>query len=138
MSQSLPQGKSGKKLTNLYVVRDAAGALSFLIHFPGAEGVILGGSSSLFRLYPQQWYADVNDGTLIEAPSDFFDNLMQRTFNGWEHSDAYVKETWTGVMGYSFDSLPHLGEVAGKSCQYVVAGFMDMECLSFRSPQREL
>jgi glycine/D-amino acid oxidase-like deaminating enzyme len=120
---AVPEGKSGATLTNLYVIRDTAGVLSYLIPLSGAEGVIVGGSSRLFRPYPQQWYDNVDDSTLIEASSGFFDNFMQRTFNGWENSNAYVKEAWTGVMGYSFDSLPHLGEVPGKSGQYIVAGF---------------
>jgi glycine/D-amino acid oxidase-like deaminating enzyme len=34
-----------------------------------------------------------------------------------------MKDIWTGVMGYSYDSLPHLGKVPGKPGQYILAGF---------------
>lgn len=121
---AVPEGKSAAKLTNLYVIRDAAGVLSYLIpHSGGTDGVVVGGSSRVFRPFREQWYNTVDDSTLIEASNGFFDTFMQRTFHGWENSGAYVKEAWTGVMGYSFDSLPHLGEVPGKPSQYIVAGF---------------
>lgn len=48
---------------------------------------------------------------------------MQRTFNGWEDTGANVEQIWTGVMGYSWDSHPHLGEVPGREGQFVLAGF---------------
>lgn len=72
---------------------------------------------------------------------------MQRTFRGWKDSGAYVKEIWTGstyntntlsdsthgiddvdrylpiVMGFSYDSAPHVGSIPGKPGQYICAGF---------------
>lgn len=48
---------------------------------------------------------------------------MQNTYRGWENSDAKVSNIWTGVMGYSYDSNPHIGEVPGMEGQYVIAGF---------------
>lgn len=48
---------------------------------------------------------------------------MQRTFHGWEDSDAKVTDIWTGVMGYSSDLMPWVGEVPGKAGIYVSAGF---------------
>ncbi|KAF5875772.1 putative fad dependent oxidoreductase superfamily protein [Botrytis fragariae] len=53
----------------------------------------------------------------------YYENFMQRTFRGWENSDAKVESIWTGVMGYSFDSNPHTGLVPQKSDQFIIAGF---------------
>ncbi|KAH7164821.1 ankyrin repeat-containing domain protein [Fusarium sp. MPI-SDFR-AT-0072] len=53
----------------------------------------------------------------------FEDDYMQRTFVGWEDSGACVDRVWTGVMGYSTDSLPHVGEVPGRDGVFIIAGF---------------
>ncbi|QRD86468.1 hypothetical protein F9C07_7316 [Aspergillus flavus] len=48
---------------------------------------------------------------------------MQRHFHGWEDTGAYTDRLWTGIMGYSTDSLPHVGHIPNKPCQLVIAGF---------------
>jgi glycine/D-amino acid oxidase-like deaminating enzyme len=48
---------------------------------------------------------------------------MQRIFHGWEDSGAQVDTVWTGIMGYSWDSQPHVGVLPGHDNQYVLAGF---------------
>lgn len=48
---------------------------------------------------------------------------MQRTYRGWEETDAKLDSIWTGIMGYTADLLPHIGEVPSKKGQYVCAGF---------------
>ncbi|KAK8066211.1 Gamma-glutamylputrescine oxidoreductase [Apiospora hydei] len=62
-------------------------------------------------------------GKLIEPAKTHFDELMQRTFFGWEDSGAKVDKLWTGIMGYSSDFMPHVGAVPGKPGQMVLAGF---------------
>ncbi|KAE8156895.1 phosphoenolpyruvate phosphomutase-domain-containing protein [Aspergillus tamarii] len=65
------------------------------------------------------------DGSIIvgEPTKDYYNDFMQLTFRGWEDSGAYVKEIWTGIMGYSYDTSPHVGEVPGRHGQYICAGF---------------
>ncbi|KAK5123929.1 hypothetical protein LTR85_002126 [Meristemomyces frigidus] len=119
---AVPEGKSAPYLTNSYIVRDNDKVLSYLI--PRRDGgIVVGGSAAVFYPHLEQWYNNTDDSTLIEASKDFYDGFMQRTFRGWEDSEAYVSKAWTGVMGYSWDSLPHLGEVPGKPGQYILAGF---------------
>ncbi|KAK6833808.1 oxidoreductase OrdL [Apiospora arundinis] len=60
---------------------------------------------------------------LIEPAKSHFDGLMQRTFVGWEDSGAKTDKVWTGIMGYSSDFMPHVGEMPGKPGQMVLAGF---------------
>lgn len=120
---AVPEGKTAPYLTNSYVVRDSESVLSYLISRSDDGGIIVGGTAKIFQPYLEQWYGNTDDSTLIEASNGYYDDYMQRTFRGWEQSEAFVKKAWTGVMGYSFDSLPHLGEVPGKPDQYVLAGF---------------
>ncbi|KAF2769846.1 FAD dependent oxidoreductase superfamily [Teratosphaeria nubilosa] len=118
----VPEGKTAPYLTNSYVVRDQDTSLSYLI--PREDGgIIVGGDQYHFKPDRGSWYNNTDDSTLIEASKNFYDGYMQRTFRGWEDSGASVEQIWTGIMGYSFDSLPHVGTVPSKEGQFVLAGF---------------
>jgi hypothetical protein len=45
---------------------------------------------------------NVDDATLIELTKSYFEGYMQKYFRGWEDSEAYVKEIWTGSKSSSF------------------------------------
>ncbi|EPE28433.1 FAD/NAD(P)-binding protein [Glarea lozoyensis ATCC 20868] len=70
------------------------------------------------------WYHNFDDTQLITPAQSYFeDKFMQRSFIGWEDSQAHVDRVWTGIMGYSTDSLPHVGEVPDRQGVFVIAGF---------------
>jgi glycine/D-amino acid oxidase-like deaminating enzyme len=48
---------------------------------------------------------------------------MQERFIGWEDSGSKVDRIWTGIMGYTSDLLPSVGEVPGRNGCYIAAGF---------------
>ncbi|KAH8602224.1 FAD dependent oxidoreductase [Bisporella sp. PMI_857] len=110
-------------VTNSYIIYTPDGfGLDYLI--PRHDGsIIVGGASHTFRPFKEQWFNNVDDGVLIEAAKDYYDGYMQRTFRGWDNSGAKVDKIWTGVMGYSWDSLPHVGDVPGRPGQIIIAGF---------------
>ncbi|PYH92282.1 FAD dependent oxidoreductase superfamily [Aspergillus ellipticus CBS 707.79] len=109
-------------LNNSYIVREADETLSYLI--PRADGsIVVGGGNARYRDLPGQWYGNVDDSVLIEEVKDYYTGYMQRSFHGWEESGAEVDKVWTGIMGYTWDSQPHVGAVPGAEGQYVVAGF---------------
>ncbi|OAL74950.1 FAD dependent oxidoreductase [Trichophyton violaceum] len=109
-------------LENTYVTRHGSGAGGYLIPRPDGS-MIVGGASHTFTPLLEQWHNNPDDGVLIDIAKEYFDGYMQRTFVGWEDSGAYSKEVWTGVMGYSADSLPHIGRVPSKDGQLILAGF---------------
>jgi glycine/D-amino acid oxidase-like deaminating enzyme len=114
-------GKPAPLLTNSYIERTKDNVLSYLI--PRADGsIIVGGASALFKPHREQWYNNTDDSVLIDAAKDFYDGYMQRTFRGWEDSGARVEQIWTGVMGYSYDSNPHVGAVPDNKGQFILAG----------------
>ncbi|KAH8660849.1 FAD dependent oxidoreductase-domain-containing protein [Tricladium varicosporioides] len=117
-----PLGTVAPLLNDSYINRTADNTLSYLI--PRADGsIIVGGASSKFRPHLDQWYGNVDDSVLIDSAKDYYDNYMQTTYRGWESSSAKVDNIWTGVMGYSYDSNPHVGAVPGREGQFVVAGW---------------
>ncbi|KAK2861243.1 hypothetical protein FQN49_004398 [Arthroderma sp. PD_2] len=114
--------KPPPRLTNSYVTHVGSSPGEYLI--PRADGsIIVGGAGSTFFPFLELWHNNPDDGVLIDVANRYFDGYMQRTFVGWEKSGAYTKEVWTGVMGYSADSLPHVGRVPMKENQFILAGF---------------
>ncbi|KKA22961.1 hypothetical protein T310_3012 [Rasamsonia emersonii CBS 393.64] len=95
---------------------------SYLISRPDGS-IIVGGAHHTYKDDRKQWHNTVDDSTLIEPTKHYYDDYMQRTFKDWEDSGAYVKEIWTGIMGYSYDSAPHVGEIPSRPGQYICEGF---------------
>ena len=86
-------------------------------------GIVVGGGNWTYDQDPMKWQNNWDDSTLLEEAKPHFDGLMQRYFNGWENSGAETDYLWTGIMGYTPDSMPHIGEVQRQSgTQHVLAG----------------
>lgn len=87
--------------------------------------VILGGAKSTFLGDPKVWYNNTNDGQLMnQASSKYFDTYFSDHFGA---SDARCEFVWSGILGYSNDFLPYVGELPSlmddRSEGYVIAGF---------------
>ncbi|KAL2820521.1 phosphoenolpyruvate phosphomutase-domain-containing protein [Aspergillus cavernicola] len=120
---TVPDGKEAPFLPYSYVIRNAEGSgQSYLITRPDGS-IIVGGAQYTFFDEKKHWYNVIDDSTLIEPTKNYYDDFMQRTFRGWDESGAHVKEIWTGIMGYAYDSSPHVGEVPGEPGKYICAGY---------------
>ncbi|KAH8885263.1 FAD dependent oxidoreductase [Thozetella sp. PMI_491] len=118
----VPEGRVAPFLPQTYSIRHGPGLYDYLI--PRNDGsIIVGGAKPNFWSDPSHWYNVSDDSKLIEPALSHFDNLMQRTFIGWENSGAYPDKIWTGIMGFSSDFMPYVGEVPEKPGQMVLAGF---------------
>ncbi|KAI8677703.1 FAD dependent oxidoreductase [Fusarium keratoplasticum] len=107
---------------NTYSLRFADWDFDYLI--PRSDGsIIVGGARQAYLGDKKQWYANVDDGHVIEETRKYFDGYMQRHFIGWEDSEAYVADLWTGIMGYSSDRLPRVGPIPKRQGMYIMAGF---------------
>lgn len=119
---SVPEGTTPPLLNNSYIVREEDEVISYLI--PRADGsIVVGGANLKYRPFLEQWYNNVDDSVLINEVKNYFDGYMQRNFRGWENSGTRVDKVWTGVMGYSWDTHPHVGALPGEDDQYILAGF---------------
>lgn len=117
-----PEGQQLPYLTNTYSIRQGPGKYDYLI--PGVDGsVIVGGATSAYRNNRELWYGVSDDSKLIEPAAHYFDGYMQRTFRGWEQSNAVTDKVWTGITAATPDLLPHIGRVPSRSNQFILAGF---------------
>ncbi|KAM5343723.1 hypothetical protein ACJ41O_012260 [Fusarium nematophilum] len=118
----VPDGKTAPFLPQTYSIRYGPSMYDYLI--PRNDGsIIVGGAKPNFWSDRSHWYNVSDDSKLIEPAKSHFDGLMQRSFMGWENSGAYTDKVWTGIMGYSSDYMPYVGDVPGKPGQMVLAGF---------------
>ncbi|KAI8721528.1 DAO domain-containing protein [Fusarium sp. LHS14.1] len=118
----VPKGKTAPFLPQTYSVRHGPAMYDYLI--PRNDGsIIVSGGKPRFWSDRSHWYNVWDDSKLIEPAKSHFDGLMQRTFVGWENSGAYTDRVWTGILGYSSDFMPYVGEVPDKPGQMVLAGF---------------
>ncbi|GKU14937.1 unnamed protein product, partial [Fusarium langsethiae] len=109
-------------LADSYALRFSPQDFDYLIPRPDGS-IIVGGARSAYFKYTEDWYGNVDDTNIIERARDYFDGYMQRHFRGWENSGAYTAQIWTGIMGYSSDGLPRIGQVPGRQNMFIMGGF---------------
>ncbi|KAF7557278.1 hypothetical protein G7Z17_g819 [Cylindrodendrum hubeiense] len=109
-------------LNNTYALRFADWDFDYLIPRPDGS-IIVGGARRAYIRHLEDWYGNVDDTKLIDGARNYFDGYMQRHFSGWENSEAYVDDIWTGIMGYSSDRLPRVGPIPGRPGMFIMGGF---------------
>ena len=114
--------KPAPHLNNSYSIRYGPQEYDYLISRTDGS-IVVGGAKQIVLCDESYWHNNVDDSELIPGAEEYFTEYMQRMFRGWEDSDAKITDIWTGVMGYSSDLVPWVGEVPGKPGIYVNAGF---------------
>ena len=115
-------GKIPPHLNNSYCIRYGPQEYDYLISRTDGS-IIVGGAKQVVLTHDTYWRNNIDDSQLIPGAEKYFDGYMQRTFHGWEDSDAKITDIWTGIMGYSSDLMPWVGEMPGKPGVYVTAAF---------------
>ena len=82
-------------------IRHEQSMSDYQITRPDGSIIVGGGRPRFWHSHVDQWYNNTEDSKLIEPAVPHFHGIMQRTFSGWEHSDAELDRIWTGVMGVS-------------------------------------
>lgn len=120
-----PDPSKAPRLANTYALRFNSGLMDYLIQRPSDSSIITGGARETFIRDLPSWYDNISDDRLISSAAEqYFDGYMQRYFTGWEDSGARVERVWTGIMGYSADAVPFVGDLPGTNAGvYVSAGF---------------
>lgn len=90
-------GAPRQELPGTYCIRFGPGGYIYQISRNDGS-LIVGGASHLFKDDLGEWYNNSDDGELIKVAADYLDGYMQRTFLGWEDSEAEIKHVWAGGM----------------------------------------
>lgn len=86
---------------------------------------IIGGARDVIESNQAAWLSTVDDNALIEEPKvrEYFEDRLEAYWQDWTDAGAHVKQLWTGIMGYTHDEYPLIGEVPGRDGQYMLAGY---------------
>lgn len=115
-------GTHAPHLNNTYSIKFGPQEYDYLI--PKSDGsIIVGGAKQQVLKDEAFWRNTCDDSQLVPGATEYFDGYMQRTFRGWESSGAKVTHLWSGIMGYSEDMAPWVGELPTRPGIYVLAGF---------------
>ncbi|WVQ84845.1 hypothetical protein IAT38_007002 [Cryptococcus sp. DSM 104549] len=115
-----------------YGIRHGNGDVDYMIprqgrgRIPGVgdKSIIFGGAKSGFLGDVPQWYDNKRDDELMPGAVEYFQGFMGKHFSGWRGNEmGNVDRVWSGVLGYSSDFLPYVGEVPDKPGVFVIAGF---------------
>lgn len=111
----VPPHKVPPFLSQTYGIRYGSSMFDYLIPRPDGS-IIVGGAKPSFWLDHSHWYNVTDDSKLIEPARSWFDGLMQRTFVGWEDSEAYPDKIWTGskysssLLSFDFEARKLISE----------------------------
>ncbi|MCJ1399914.1 hypothetical protein MMC11_003117 [Xylographa trunciseda] len=71
-------------------------------------------------------FGTTDDTTKDPDIIDYLENSTQKYFGsnwGDDHPDGRVRQAWTGIMGYSADGFPFVGQVPDEKELYIAASF---------------
>ncbi|KAG0688062.1 hypothetical protein C6P40_001460 [Pichia californica] len=110
-------------LSNTYgICRDFSNH-EYLINRPDGT-IIVGGAKPYYLADKDSWYKNVDDSTLFKGDvKGWYSKFMQKNFYTWKNFETEVDYLWTGILGYSVDALPWIGEMPGSPNKYIVSGF---------------
>ncbi|CAF1222387.1 unnamed protein product [Rotaria sordida] len=121
---SLRYQQSPLKMT--YSIRIKESQFDYMIaRQTGDRSIILGGAKPAHLSETKIWYNNCDDSMefINEKSKNYFEEFMPKYFDGWGTDDGGCQEFWTGILGYSSDLLPFVGELPDQSNGYIIAGF---------------
>ena len=91
-----------------------------------AGDIVMGGGLVKAPNEGLEEYGTTDDTTLNPVVGEYLKGTTARYFgNAWgkDHIDGRIRKEWTGIMGYSSDGYPFVGEVPGEKGLWMTASF---------------
>ncbi|CAF1250379.1 unnamed protein product [Adineta steineri] len=91
----------------------------------GDRSIILGGARRTYMHNKKFFYNNCDDSMefINETSKMYLEEFMPKHFHNWENDQNGCKQMWTGILGFTSDLLPFVGELPDQSNGYVIAGF---------------
>ncbi|WVQ74666.1 hypothetical protein IAR50_004270 [Cryptococcus sp. DSM 104548] len=89
----------------------------------GDRSIILGGAKGCFLKNVDEWYNNKNDDQQMPGARRYFEDFAPKHFVGWSGGKENIDKVWSGVLGYSSDLLPYVGQVPDMPGVFICAGF---------------
>ncbi|KAL8795215.1 MAG: hypothetical protein Q9195_002226 [Heterodermia aff. obscurata] len=88
--------------------------------------IMIGGGSTVLPEAGLCEFGTTDDTTIEPVVLDYLRNSTARYFGqhwGQDHAEGRIRQAWTGIMGYSSDGFPLVGELPGERGLYIAASF---------------
>jgi glycine/D-amino acid oxidase-like deaminating enzyme len=122
-SHIVPKRPIHPHLANTYNIHFSPENVDYFNPRPDGS-IVVGGGNFLYREKKELWYGNWDDSVMFPSEAHrYWDEYMQRNFQGWEHSKAYVERSWVGIQAATTDQWPHVGMVPGCNDRWMLAGF---------------
>ncbi|KAK8869437.1 hypothetical protein IAR55_000001 [Kwoniella newhampshirensis] len=120
-----PSNKIFRPLFTSYALKFGSGMGDYMIsRQEGGKEVVLGGAKQGYIKDPKNWYGKVDDSEYLPGAVDYFTEYMPKHFVNWPDPTSNIDKVWTGILGYSSDLLPYVGQHPSQPPGlYVIAGF---------------
>ncbi|PWN50576.1 DAO-domain-containing protein [Violaceomyces palustris] len=124
--------KVGGAFSNTYGIRFKPGEADYMISRQVKDkSIVLGGAKGEFLWDHSAWYDNVDDSKLLPGTQAYFESYASKYFKGWKKEEEEegkpggVERVWTGILGYSSDLVPWIGELDGEENEglFIIAGF---------------
>ena len=128
--QGLAMPSNGLSTTYSFIYDDG---YEYMIQRPQGskfEGdIMIGGGSTVLPEAGLCEFGTTDDTTIEPAVLDYLRSSTARYFGrhwGQDHADGRIRQAWTGIMGYSSDGFPLVGELPGERGLYIAASFQGL------------
>ncbi|KAL2760071.1 hypothetical protein ACRALDRAFT_1067286 [Sodiomyces alcalophilus JCM 7366] len=120
--------KDGLQMTYSFIYRDGYEYMVSKAEGSSHAGdIVMGGGLVKAPDLGLDEYGNSDDSTLNPVISKYLYGTTPRYFGskkwGEDHPDGRVRKEWTGIMGFSPDGFPFVGEMPGRPGLWVSAGF---------------
>lgn len=108
---------------------------------PFSGDIAIGGGLAKAAAEGLYEYGTVDDTTTDPVILDYLQNSMLEYFGskwGNDHPEGRIRKAWTGIMGYSADGFPLIGQVPNEDELYIAASFQGLGMVSCFSSAKAL
>lgn len=89
--------------------------------------IMIGGGTTMLPDAGLCEFGTTDDTTTDPAVIDYLKDCTARYFDwGQDHPDGRLRKAWTGIMGYSADGFPLVGELPDEKNLYIAASFQGL------------
>lgn len=118
------QPANGQARTFTYNVSKDPSHVEYINHRLDGN-TIIGGAREVIESDQAAWLSVADDSTLIREKQvrRYFEDRLETYWQDWSDAGAKADQLWTGIMGYTPDEYPLIGQVPGRKSQYMLAGY---------------
>lgn len=92
-------------------------------------GIMIGGGATKAPEEGLREFGETDDTTTMPAIQGYLEDCTKSYFGsnwGEDHPDGRLRRAWTGIMGYSADGFPLIGQIPDTDDLYVAASFQGL------------